>query len=161
MRKNKEKENNKSNLENIQYQENIINNKKNNVNNTNKKKIFFKTILKNKDEHMVENKKEINEEKDKNDNLDNKKSNQFLRFKQRMNRKKNNDIKNESNKYNISPKIMEMVSKLEKQINKDGKNIEKNNLDEGKKSNFATDLMNKKPISQNKKRIKKVYFSNE
>ena len=156
-----EKENNKSNLENNQYQENIINNKKNNVNNTNKKKIFFKTILKNKDEHMVENKKEINEEKDKNDILDNKKSNQFLRFKQRMNRKKNNNIKNESNKYNISPKIMEMVSKLEKQINKDGKNIEKNNLDEGKKSNFATDLMNKKPISQNKKRIKKVYFSNE
>ena len=110
---------------------------------------------------MVENKKEINEEKDKNDILDNKKSNQFLRFKQRMKRKKNNDIKNESNKYNISPKIMEMVSKLEKQINKDGKNIEKNNLDEGKKSNFVTDLMNKKPISQNKKRIKKVYFSNE
>ena len=131
------------------------------INNTNKKKNFIKTILKNKDEHMVENKKEINEEKDKNDILDNKKSNQFLRFKQRMNRKKNNNIKNESNKYNISPKIMEMVSKLEKQINKDGKNIEKNNLDEGKKSNFVTDLMNKKPISQNKKRIKKVYFSNE
>ena len=105
--------------------------------------------------------KEIKEEKDRNDNLDNKKSKQFLRFKQRMNRKKDNNIQKESNKYNRSPKIMEMASKLEKQINKDGKNIEKNNIDEGNKSNFVTDLMNKKPISQNKKRIKKVYFANE
>ena len=150
------------NLENNQiYQEN---NKINKENNENKKNIFIKKILKNKDEHMIENKKEIKEEKDigkNDDDLDSKKSKQFLRFKERMNRKKENNIEKESNKYYISPKIMEMVSKLEKQINKDGKNIEKNNLDEGKKSNFATDLMNKKPISQNKKRIKKVYFSNE
>ena len=155
IRNNKEKENNKSNLENSQYQDNTIN-KENNIN-----KKFIKTILRNKDEHMDENMKEIKEEKDRNDNVDNKKSKQFLRFKQRMNRKKDNNIQKESNKYNRSPKIMEMASKLEKQINKDGKNIEKNNLEEGNKSNFVTDLMNKKPISQNKKRIKKVYFTNE
>lgn len=149
--------NNKSNLENSQYQDNTIN-KENNIN---KEKKFIKTILRNKDNHMDENMKEIKEEKDRNDNLDNKKSKQFLRFKQRMNRKKDNNIQKESNKYNRSPKIMEMASKLEKQINKDGKNIEKNNIDEGNKSNFVTDLMNKKPISQNKKRIKKVYFANE
>ena len=164
MRNNKEKEINKLNLENNHiYQENIINNKKNKENNENKKKIFIKKILKNKDEHMIENKKEIKEEKDigKNDDLDSKKSKQFLRFKERMNRKKENNIEKESNKYYISPKIMEMVSKLEKQINEERINIEKNYLDEGKKSNFVVDLMNKKPISQNKKRIKKVCFSNE
>ena len=156
-----EKENNKSNLENNKYHENIINNKKNKENNKNKNKIYIKKILKNKDEHMVENKKEIKEEKNKNDDLENKKSKQFLRFKERMNKKKENNKQNESIKYNISPKIIEMASKLEKQINKEKKNIENNYLDEGKKSNFTVNLMNKKPISQNKKKIKKVYFSNE
>jgi len=155
--KEKEEKENKLNLENNECKENIIKG-----NDKNKNKIIRKKILKNKGENMIENNKK--EEKDKNDDLDNKKSKQFLRFKQRFNRQKENNIQKESNKYNISPKIMEMASKLEKQIentNKEGKSIEENNLDEGKNSNFVVNLMNKKPISQNKKRIRKVYFSNE
>ena len=104
--------------------------------------------------------------KEENDVKD-KRSKQFMRFKARLIKKVGKELQNDGDKYHISAKIIKMASKLEAQIGKpdpDNSNIQKINdieVTNDNNDNNIIDIIEQKPKSFKKKKIKKAIFSDE
>ena len=84
-----------------------------------------------------------------------KNSKQFLKFKTRVIQKKDNDSKN---KYNISSKITNMASHLENKFKRTKSLIDKDINKEIENKLNAYEVIDKNPVSYNKKKKKKIQF---
>ena len=151
------------------------NDEKNNMNNNdsvnkgNNRNYLDKTKDNNLDENKNNNIKDIkndimqneeklneNKQKEKNKSSSEKNSKQFLKFKTRVMQKKENDSKN---KYNSSSKIKKMASHFENKLKRTKSAIIDNDINEEIENKLnAYEIIDKKPVSYNKKKRKKAEF---
>ena len=143
----------------------------NDINNEGNPKNIIKEYKDNKNENR-EFKPKAMEENDKStngDNLKSKQSKSFQKFKQRFIKKIGTELKIGGGRFaHPSSKILNMASQLEDQFGKTerGKPLENEeynfrSVNQLSKSISMVDIIDKKPVSLNKKKSKRIIFSSE